>query len=504
LRATKDYNLGILRPDLAREWHSTKNGELTPYQVTPGSERKVWWKCGKGHEWKASIGNRTKGRGCPYCSGKKPSEEYNLAVKYPSLIQEWHPTKNGDLTPYDVTPGSHKKIWWICKRGHEWAAVVASRSVGRGCPYCRNEDWGNLHRKALVKRSGSLADKYPQIASEWHPIRNGGLTPDQVTPGSGKKVWWICNRGHEWQSVIYSRTHGTGCPFCAPQTSKLEIRIYSELKTIFDNVNWREKVDGLECDVYLPSYRIGIEVDGYPWHFGEEEKDKQKGVQFLEKGVMVFRVRDRNLKKVAKTDVFYGETERHFLIIKRLLNKIMETGVLKTEKTKIIQYLDSNHLQNREEYRKIVSLLPSPLPEKSLMSLYPDLEKEWLYEKNKPLNPWLFTPGSHTKVWWVCKKGHEWKATIHNRTNGTGCPFCDGKRVGKDNNLAVSHPDLVKEWHPTKNMDLTPYDVMPKSHTKVWWKCKQGHEWKTAISHRVEGSGCPKCYHERRRSKLLL
>ena len=31
---------------------------------------------------------------------------------YPHLVKEWHPTKNGDLTPKDVTYGSNKKVWW--------------------------------------------------------------------------------------------------------------------------------------------------------------------------------------------------------------------------------------------------------------------------------------------------------------------------------------------------------------------------------------------------------
>ena len=62
------------------------------------------------------------GTGCPYCAGKKPSKEYNLAIKHSILIKEWHPIKNEKLTPYDVTPGSGRKVWWICEKGHEWQA----------------------------------------------------------------------------------------------------------------------------------------------------------------------------------------------------------------------------------------------------------------------------------------------------------------------------------------------------------------------------------------------
>jgi hypothetical protein len=65
------------------------------------------------------------------------TENYHLQKVNPEVSKEWHPTKNGDLTPKDVTPNSHKKAWWICKeKRHEWAAVVFSRNKGRGCPYC--------------------------------------------------------------------------------------------------------------------------------------------------------------------------------------------------------------------------------------------------------------------------------------------------------------------------------------------------------------------------------
>ena len=84
----------------------------------------------------------------------------------------------------------------------------------------------------------------------------------------------------------------------------------------------------------------------------------------------------------------------------------------------------------------------------------------------------------------MCHQGHDWRAVVKDRTSGKGCPYCAGRRVGKDNNLAVRYPDLIKEWHPTKNGKLTPHKVMPGSHRKVWWICDQGHEWKANISNR--------------------
>ena len=123
-------------PELSEEGHPTRNGDLTPDQVTSESRMKVWWKCSQGHEWEAIIDNRTIGHGCPLCTGKKASEDYNLAFKNPELTGEWHLTKNMDLKPSKVTPGSYRKVWWRCTRGHEWGPSPSYRTRGTGCPYC--------------------------------------------------------------------------------------------------------------------------------------------------------------------------------------------------------------------------------------------------------------------------------------------------------------------------------------------------------------------------------
>ena len=70
-RATKEHNLAVINPDLANQWHSTKNRSLTPRDVGPNSMKKVWWICEKGHEWVASVHNRNRGTGCPYCAPRK-------------------------------------------------------------------------------------------------------------------------------------------------------------------------------------------------------------------------------------------------------------------------------------------------------------------------------------------------------------------------------------------------------------------------------------------------
>ena len=119
-----DYCLREQRQDLLEEWDTALNLPLMPDQVTHGSKEKVWWKCGKGHRWQAAVHTRTgSGTGCPVCAGKIPvAGQSDFGTQYPEIACQWHPTRNRELTPQMVLPGSHKLAWWVCEKGHEWRA----------------------------------------------------------------------------------------------------------------------------------------------------------------------------------------------------------------------------------------------------------------------------------------------------------------------------------------------------------------------------------------------
>ena len=205
-----ETDLQTVNPTLANEWNYEKNNDLTPFDVSYQSEKKVWWICSKGHEWQSTISHRSNGRGCPYCSGRKVLKGYNdLATINPSLADEWNHNKNNDLTPDQVTAGSNKSVWWICKKGHEWEAKINNRNNGRNCPYCTS-------RKILCGYN-DLQTINPILAAEWDYESNDGLTPMDVLPKSDKKVWWKCQYGHKWQSAVKNRSNGCGCPICASQ-----------------------------------------------------------------------------------------------------------------------------------------------------------------------------------------------------------------------------------------------------------------------------------------------
>jgi hypothetical protein len=204
--ATKSF--ATEHPELVSEWHPTKNGDLTPCDVTPGSYTAAWWECPKGpdHEWRTMVRERHRGRGCPFCTNVRVSVTNSLAARFPKIARDWHPTKNDDLRPGDVVAGSARRVWWRCVRGHDWQATIDGRTQGARCPFCAN---------ARVSTTNSLAARFPKLAREWHPTKNGVLGPGDVIAGTHRRAWWRCAFGHTWQAAVASRSSGgCGCPEC--------------------------------------------------------------------------------------------------------------------------------------------------------------------------------------------------------------------------------------------------------------------------------------------------
>ena len=135
------------------------------------------------------------------------------------------------------------------------------------------------------------------------------------------------------------------------------------------------------------------------------------------------------------------------------------------------------------------------LANKQFLIDYPEIAKEWNHQRNNvDIN--IITYGSTRDIWWKCSKGHEWRAKPHSRiVNKTNCPYCSNRKVNNENNLKKLFPLISNEWHPTKNGKLQPDQIVAGSNKIVWWKCKNGHEWKTNPAHRTgkKGTGCPRC-----------
>jgi len=433
-------SLAETHPEVAKQWHPTKNGSLTPFDLSIGSGKLVWWKCPKGddHEWESSPHSRYNIKKkrivkCSVCSGRTIVKSNSLQTLNPELAKEWHPTKNGNLTPLDVAPNSSKKVWWKCSEGddHEWEARIGNRnSLNNGCAICSGH---------IIVKSNSLQTLNPKLAAKWHPSLNGDLTPYDVGIKSSKKVWWKCKEGddHVWsESPLELNNNSYDCAVCVEKV----IVNSNCLETLNPKLakEWHPTKNG-----DLTPNDVGVNSSKKVWWKCKEGDDHEW---------------ENTVNKRAKRGDGCPICSGKIVVL-------------------------SNCLQ----------------------TLNPELAKEWHPSLNGDLTPLDVYHLTSKRVWWKCSEAddHVWDATVRKRgalrdgrESGDGCPFCRGLKVAKSNSLLTLYPKLSSEWHPTKNGNLTPNDVVPFTHKDVWWKCSKGddHEWKTRPTNRIYGgTGCPFC-----------
>ena len=174
-----------------------------PKLYSAGSRQKVSWKCKKGHIFNSEIRNASTSKSkvfCPVCNGHQILKGFNdLSTTDPKVAveaYEWDPTT--------VTRGSNKKRKFLCKNGHVYEAIIASRTLEKtGCRICKNQ--------VLVEGFNDLTTKDPELALEAF-----GWDPKTFVFGSAKKVDWKCKKGHVWNTSITSRYNAkNGCPYCS-------------------------------------------------------------------------------------------------------------------------------------------------------------------------------------------------------------------------------------------------------------------------------------------------
>jgi DNA-directed RNA polymerase subunit RPC12/RpoP len=277
---------------------------------------------------------------------KKKQRFESLAAKHRRISSEWHPKKNGSLDPKEIARASRKKIWWQCVKGHEWQAAVYSRTIGgNGCPYCSGKKAG---------KDNSLRKLYPKIARQWHKEKNGDLSPSEVTRGSKKKIWWQCSKGHEWQSPVYDRTNGKGCPYCSH-------------RKIGDDNNLAAVDPELAAE----------------WHGTKNRPLKPE---------YVFPASAHKVWWKCKLGHQWQATINS--------RSTLGTGC---------PYCSGRRIA----------------PENSLSKLNRKIALQWDKVKNGSLTPREVSPVSKKMVWWKCRKGHRWQASVRSRTLGAAaCPVC--------------------------------------------------------------------------------
>ena len=194
---TYKQHIGITHPEIAQTLHPTKNN-YTVEQLTKGSDsRIVWWLCPTCQsEWKCTPFRRIyKEQGCPTCAINNFPIHQSFGYHYPDLLNEWHPERNQNLSPFVISIGSARLIWWKCQTcSHEWQAKVWSRTTASsGCPVCqRKKHREHLKKIRLVEPENNLSITHPQLEIAWDTEKNFPLMFKHVSKGSSRRTWWKC------------------------------------------------------------------------------------------------------------------------------------------------------------------------------------------------------------------------------------------------------------------------------------------------------------------------
>ena len=403
---------------------------------------------------------RSCGSGCPFCENRRIGATNSLGAVNPELAQQWHQTKNGSLTPYNVPPSGARVAWWKCPNGddHEWKMSVNARASGSksGCPFCDGKQ---------VSKGNSLEAKHLMLAKEWHPSKNGSLLPSQVTARSGKIAWWVCDRKHDYRARVADRVAGRRCGQCRNQTSQFELRLLAELESLFENgqVLHRHKVGGVECDIFIAHLSLAIEVDGGHWHKAREPEDRRKNSVLEAEGVSCLRVRGPGLSLIGPHDVMITKGEEsnpNHEVISRVVEGIVRLAPDPSLQILARQYQVSTGFRNPQRFNKLMWDIAKPAKGAALSDRAPpELLAEWHPTLNQPLEPADLSYGSGRKVWWLCAaKGHAWEASVDNRMKGNGCHHCYKGRGRSKTNL-----QLLPDSHPSTST-LEPVEASIEPH----------------------------------------
>lgn len=546
-------DLETVRPDLAKEWDYEKNS-VKPSEVTHGSEKKVWWKCSMcGYEWKAVIHCRTQKNilyGCPQCSREQSSSFPEQAIFY-FIRKEFSDAINNDRhlgVELDIyIPSLNTAIEYdgmlfhekerdlrkdrICKDN----GIQLYRVRENGCEKYSQEDcsksfyytYGNISELNLIiakilydlldynvfvdiekssadiynqyivqKKEKSFELVYPDIATEWDYEKNKDVYPNMVSHCSTKSVWWKCEKGHSYKMTIANKSKHQQCPVCL---NKQILVGYNDLMTIRpdiasswdytkNTINPEEIGSGSgksfwwKCDICGGSWKTSVinrtKSNGTGCPFCSNQKAL---VGFNDIGTIhpeLLQEWDYTLNEISPLEIVGRSNKQIWWKCKRCNNNWKASPNTRISGSNC-PYCSGRRV--KQGYN-------------DLATLYPNLAKEWDYERNT-CSPTAVTAGSNKKVWWKCSKCHnEWEAIVANRKKGNNCPFCANVKCKKGyNDLKTYYPYLSDCWNYEKNKE-NPSELIFNYAKKVWWKCRIcENEWnaniKTVRNHPI----CPKC-----------
>lgn len=204
-------DLATTHPSVAKLW-DYENNDLTPYEVKASTHKNYYFICDKkGHSFEQRLAYFIEsGMSCPFCSGKRVLIGFNdLATTHPEIAQEVN-VEESQYLPTEITSGSSKKVPFICNHGHHYISTPKNRVMQKnGCPYCSG-------KKTIVGKT-DIFSVYPEYEKFWDYSKNT-IKPEDVSRSSGKKYWWICDKGHSYDMSPNTKFGGKkiqNCPVCS-------------------------------------------------------------------------------------------------------------------------------------------------------------------------------------------------------------------------------------------------------------------------------------------------
>lgn len=437
-------------PEVASQWHPTKNAGRTSAETYAFSSDSAWWMCPLGHEYEVTAEARTRhGTGCPACGeGKRargrPRKLRSLA-DYPSLAAEGHATRDAQKTPAQSARTTLPK-----------RAEVAPTGAAR------------------VRSPRRLLSDFPALAAEWHPKRNAEKTPSETDASSWELVWWQCpvERDHEYREAVSTRIReGATCPACLARK------------------RLSEYLSAHAADVSSSSGARSLTLSA------ESHSTKKGGKTPAPRDGHAFKLR-RRLSDYPALALQWHPTKNAGITPKEVYASSSDLFWWRCLVASDHEWTASVAGRTRKDAGCPSCAGIQASSTNSLGDLSPKTGLEWHPFRNGELTRFQVVAASDLSRWWKCSKGHEWEATVVSRTTGGGgCPKC----YDEQNPLSVLFPNLAHQWHPTKNAELKPEQVPASSKDRAWWRCSKNaaHEWEATIASRTTGRrGCPRCFEE--------
>ena len=468
------------------------------------------------------------------------------------LMKEYDYEKNNDIDLEKLTTGSGKKVWWKCKNGHEWEAIIVNRTKGQKCPVCSG--------KRIIAGINDIFTIKPELKNDWDYEKNN-INPKMISVGSNKDAYWICQKGHKYKMRISHRTSGHGCPYCA---GNKVLEGYNDLKTWCKKNNptilekwdyekngdfplsetrnsnktvwWKCKTCGNEyknkirneiSNIFCPKCnkrnRTSFPEQAIYYYVKKIFPDAINGYKDLSNKITELDIYIpskkigieydgkawHNSESARKKELLkYKACQNNNIILIRFKEKIGRSDkntcdyLIKSSYNRDIQLFNEelqtfiNNYKNidinlERDRNDIYKQYITSMREKSLLLLFPTIADEWDYEKNYPLKPDMIPAFINKDFYFKCKNNHSYKIVVSKRTSrGDGCPYCSGHKVLVGyNDLLTTNPEIASEWNYNKNYPLKPENVSKGYDKKVWWICSKCHRsFKCSPNTRTSGN----------------